>query len=115
MASAFDSSPETAARISAILQAAESYDVKQSSAWRELQSLSKGVQLDDKEIDPEGIVLMDNRFKGAMNLYVLLPFGTGSAKVETTESFAGRFEGHFLDGGAAQIDDLTVNTSSFFA
>ncbi|HYI47801.1 MAG TPA: hypothetical protein VEX35_04975 [Allosphingosinicella sp.] len=97
------------------MQAISEYDLTQSGAWTDLDALSTHTYLDDVEVDPEGIVLDDGLFKGFLNIYVLLQYGSGKKEgFQTSDAFRGRFTGHF-DGTVAVIDEVSVDTSPFYA
>lgn len=108
------SDPKRADRVGAVLQAVTDLDLTQSDAWSDLDELSTHTYIDDVEVDPEGIVLDDGRFKGMMNVYVLLQYGRDNQEgFQTSDAFRGRFEGHF-EGAAAIIDKVSVDTSPFY-
>ena len=109
------SDPLRAERVGAVLQAISNYDLTQSDVWSALDELSTHTYIDDVEVDPEGIVLDDNRFKGMMNIYVLLQYGRDNQEgFQTSDAFRGWFNGHF-EGADAVIDGVRVDTSPFFA
>lgn len=108
------SDPQRALRVSAIMQAVSDYDVTQSEAWSDLDELSTHTYVDDVEVDPEGILIDGDSFKGIMNIYVLLQYGSDSQEgFQTSDAFLARFTGHFEDGHAS-IDSLQVDTSPFY-
>lgn len=103
------------ARIRAVMDAVENYELAESAAWSDLDALSTHTYIDGIEIDPEGVILEDNRFHGVMNVYVLLTYGSDKEDgFETSDAFLGQFEGHFNPEGKAVIDNLTVDTSPFY-
>lgn len=113
MASAPNQSDADRAKRDAVAAAARSFDVRGSPAWQDLSGISNDIELDDVEVDPAGIVLKDDWFRGVMNLYVLLKFaGSG---LESAESFPAFFEGRFDADGKPTIERLDVKTGSFFA
>jgi hypothetical protein len=104
-----------ATRVGAIMQAISDYDLTQSGAWKDLDALSTHTYLDDTEVDPEGIVLFDDGFKGFISIYVLLQYGSNKKEgFQTSDAFRGLFTGHF-DGTTAVIDEVSVDTSPFYA
>lgn len=107
--------PEPDPRLSAVLQAASDYDLTQSEAWSDLDELSTHTYVDDVEVDPAGIKIEGNEFKGIINVYVLLQYGKDAEEgFQTSDAFRGQFSGHF-EGGLAIIDKVSVDTSPFFA
>ena len=108
------SDPNRADRVGAVLQAVTDLDLTQSEAWSALDELSTHTYIDDVEVDPEGIVLDEDRFKGMMNIYVLLQYGRDNQEgFQTSDAFRGWFNGHF-EGAEAIIDGVRVDTSPFY-
>ena len=102
-------------RLSAVLQAASDYDLTQSDAWSDLDELSTHTYVDDVEVDPDGIKIEGNNFKGILNVYVLLQYGKDNDEgFQASDAFRGQFSGHF-EGDLAIIDHISVDTSPFYA
>ncbi len=100
----------------AIINAIEEYDLVDSSAWSDLDVLSTHTSVDALEVDPEGVIIEANGdFRGIANVYVLLKYGTNSDDgFETSDSFIAHFRGHLDGEGNPVIEDLHVDTSSFY-
>ena len=98
------------------MQAVADFDVEQSAAWRKLESLATQVFLDDLEVDPAGIVITEREFRGVINLYVLLKYGSNTDNgPESAEAFRGIFRGELMPDGLAHVTELDVNVEPFFA
>lgn len=106
--------PKRKERVGAVLQAVSDFDLTQSDAWSDLDELSTHTHIDEVEVDPEGIILDEDRFKGMMNIYVLLQYGRDSHEgFQTSDAFRAWFNGHF-EGAEAVIDGVKVDTSPFY-
>ncbi|WP_133170055.1 hypothetical protein [Kumtagia ephedrae] len=103
-------------KVRAVVDAVTSFDLPSSPWWTELDALSTHTTLDGLEVDPEGIILEGTkRFKGVMNIYLALQYGDSSDDgFQTTESFLGRFSGHFDQHGTPHVDAVSIDTSSFY-
>ena len=98
----------------AVIDAVEQYDLTESPAWQDLNTLSARTILDGVEVDPDGVILDDDQFRGVMNVYVVLRYGSSKDGFETSDSFLGNFKGHFVQGEGPVIDQVSVDTSPFF-
>ncbi len=109
-------SEESDPRAGAVLAAMSTYQLTDSSGWNALDSLATHVVIDDVEVDPAGIIFDEaDGFHGAVSIYLVLKYGSATDDgPETTEAFRGRFTGHMSADDTAAIDDVTVDTSSFF-
>jgi hypothetical protein len=98
-----------------IIEAVRNADLTKYSAWSDLDALSSRTCVDEIEVDPAGVTLLDKgRFRGVFNVYVALHYGgINEQELVTSDVFEGTFEGHFEDRQAA-IDKLTVNTQPFY-
>jgi hypothetical protein len=88
-----------------------------TQAWQQLSSLAPHFEIDGIEVEPEGVLVSGDKFRGAMSVYVILDFQTNQpqgTRLETSESFLGHFSGHF-DQGAPVIDDVQLKLEPFFA
>jgi hypothetical protein len=109
------SDPQRPARVEAIMRAVSEYDLTQSDAWADLDALSTHTYVENLEVDPEGVVIDDDRFKGIMNVYVLLQYGPSNQEgFQTSDAFRAWFDGHFQGQGAI-IDRVKVDISPFYA
>jgi hypothetical protein len=102
-------------KIQSIVDAVETYGLEQSGEWYKLDELSTHTRIDATEVDPDGVVLHDNQFEGLMTVYVVLEYGGGKEKdgLTTSDSFNGKFSGHFEDDKPI-IDRVEIDTSSFY-
>jgi hypothetical protein len=102
-------------RKKAILDMMDDYDLSDSTAWNKLDMLSTHTHVDTIEVDPEGIIIEDNKtFRGVANVYVSLEYGSKRDSFTTSDSFLGHFKGHFGPKNAPIIDEFDVDTSSFY-
>ncbi len=111
-----NSSPEHDSRVQAVIDAVQNFDLTESSSWSDLDALSTHTYVDEIEVDPEGVILEpESRFRGTMSVYVLLKYESeGEDGFETSDGFRGRFNGHFEAEAKPVIDDIEVDTSSFY-
>lgn len=101
-------------RLAAVMQVMSDFDLTESQAWSDLDALSSNTYIDDLEVDPEGVIIEENEFKGVMNVYVVLHYGGNDDDAfDTSDAFRGQFSGHF-DEDKAVVDSVTVDTSPFF-
>lgn len=112
---AFTKSQKQQTQISKIVGAMERFDIANSPAWAELDALSSHTYLDGMEIDPDGIIIEGDKFKGSLSVYVLLKYDEhGDDAFETSDAFSGEFFGHFDETGKPVIENATVDTSPFY-
>lgn len=98
-----------------IIEALRQYDIKKSPSWSELEKLSHKTDIDGVDVDPAGIILEKEQFRGVANVYVLLAYdGKKKSGLQTSDSFLGRFRGHFDDQRRPIIDDFSIDTSPFY-
>jgi hypothetical protein len=97
-----------------IAEAVKAYDLTGDPVWSDLDLLSTHTVLDGVEVDPEGVILeKDDSFEGVMNIYVTLHYGSGEDAFATSESFLGKYHGHF-EGNRPTVDRIEVDTSPFY-
>jgi len=93
----------------------ENFDLTTSPAWSDLDELSSQTLLDGVEIDPDGVIVKGQKFKGPVSVYVLLQYGSKNDEgFETSDSFMGEFEGHFDENNKPIIDNVRIDTSPFY-
>ena len=63
---------KTADKTKLVVEALESFNPTSEMGWSELDALATRVYFEGIEADPEGIVIDDDRFTGAVNVYVQL-------------------------------------------
>ena len=91
-----------------------SVDLTSFDAWNSLDVLSSSTVPDSIEVYEDDIKISDDKFSGVLNVYVTLEYGKGEDGFTTSDGFPGKFRGHFDETGQAVIDELTVDTSSFY-
>jgi Predicted pPIWI-associating nuclease len=96
-----------------IIRAVEEIELTKYPAWNDLDMLSSHTIIDGITVDPAGVIVTGDKFSGLLNVYVALEYGSGSEAFVTTDSFLGEFAGHLVSG-EPHIDDLTIDTSSFY-
>ena len=99
-----------------IVAAVKEADLKAFDAWSDLEVLSSRTQVDAIRVDPAGVSVSDDGFRGIANVYVVLEYagGPGKESFTTSDAFLGKFRGHFEDGKPV-LDQFTVDTSPFYA
>jgi hypothetical protein len=99
-----------------VAQAVRVKDWTGTSAWGELDLLSSNTGVDTVETFEQEVRIHNNGFDGPITWHVTLEYGPkdGEGPLTTSESFPGTFQGHF-DGEDPVVDDMTVDTSSFYA
>lgn len=109
------------AQVQKIINLVQEFDLTDSASWSDIDALATQVSVDGIEVDPEGVVLYGNgKFDGIFNLYLKLQYGSDSNDgFISSDSFLGRFEGHFEKGGLSNndnpvIDSLSVDTTRFY-
>lgn len=102
--------------LAAIVDAVEQMDLTGfPEAWNELDILSNRTQIDAIQVDPAGISISGKGFRGVAPVYVSLEYGAKQDRFTTSDSFLGKFSGHFDDHGSPIVDEFSVDTSPFFA
>ena len=99
-----------------IAEAAEKLEISDTNAWSNLDALATHVIVEGIDVDPESIVFEEKgkTFKGALNVYLTLQYGSNDDDgFSNGTSFWGLFKGHF-EGNKPKIDDVSVDTSSFY-
>ena len=94
-----------------VIEAVRAFPFAESPVAQQLQSLAPKYEIEGIEIEPEGVIISGDSFRGAMNLYVLLAFPDG---LESAEAFLGHFEGTF-QGDEPAITRVELKLGSFFA
>jgi hypothetical protein len=89
-------------------------DLTPYSAWNELDALSSHTEVEAVEPLESQIFLEENRFAGNCVVYVQLNYGDRGDSASLSDSYPGKFRGH-MDDGFVMIDDIEVDTSSFYA
>jgi len=102
---------DTARRL-VIAHEAQKLELRHTEAWQQLMSLADHPEVEGIEVEPDGILLEGDTFRGAMSVYVLLRYS--QENIESAEAFLGYFRGHFEDG-ALRFDDVKLRLEGFFA
>jgi hypothetical protein len=89
-------------------------DLTRYSAWDDLDSLSWHTEVEAVEPLESQIFLEENRFAGNCVVYVQLNYGDGDDVVSMSDSYPGKFSGHINNNDTVVIDDVEVDTSSFY-
>jgi hypothetical protein len=103
-------------RTQAVIDAIRHYNLTKSPSWKDLDALSTRTHVDGLEVDPAGIIFeSEDRFRGVLNVYVVLEYASETNdEFQTSDSFLGKFKGHFNKKGYPVIDEIKVDTSPFF-
>ena len=97
-----------------IIGAVKDLELTEFSCWSDLDALSTRTIQEDIEILDEVLEIENDHFKGMLNIYVMLEYGKGEDGFVTSDGFPGKFRGHFDEDGKPVIDDVIVDTSSFY-
>jgi hypothetical protein len=100
-------------RIADAVDAAQQ-DLGRFSAGRDLDQLSSRTEVDHIDMMRDGIFKEDVSFTGICTFYVDLNYGQGDDAVSFPEAFPGKVHGHIDDNEDVIIDDMTVDTTSFY-
>jgi hypothetical protein len=103
-----------AKQISAIVNAMLNAELTEYEAWKDLDELSSETTVDGINVDPVGIEVRGNQFKGLASVDVALRYSSDAdGDLATSDTFEAQFEGHF-DGSRPVIDKVTIDTSPFY-
>ncbi len=86
-----------------------------SDAISDLSELSGATLFDGIDPSPDGIfrVTGTNKFEATATIYVTLQYGGSKDAVSMSDAYPASVAGHF-DGAAIVVDDVSVDTSSFY-
>ena len=98
-----------------IAGAVRDVDLTDFACWNDLDVLSSRTIPEDIEVLEDAIDIKDDNFSGVLNVYVLLEYGKGDEGFTSSDGFPGKFKGHFDENDRLVIDEVTVDTSSFYA
>ena len=100
----------------AILSAIENFDLSSSPWWSDLDELSSRTMLEALEANPGGIFRGPaGTFEAVGSVYVTLHYGDKRDSASMPDSFPARFIGSINpDTGDVTIEDVQIDTSSFF-
>jgi hypothetical protein len=107
------------AKLNAVMEAVSNYEIQESWAWDQLDSLSSHTYVEEIEAIPEGIFETDEgEFSAIATVYVTLNYGSTKDDLSVPDSFPAQVEGHFEIKKRGQInaiiDEFSVDTSSFY-
>ncbi len=98
-----------------IAGAVRDVDLTDFACWNDLDVLSSHTIPEDIEVLEDTIDIKDDNFSGVLNVYVQLKYGKGDEGFTSSDGFPGKFKGHFDENDRLVIDEVTVDTSSFYA
>ena len=98
-----------------IAEAVRDVDLTGFACWNDLDVLSLRTVPEDIEVLDDAIDINGKIFSGVLNVYVLLEYGKGEEGFTSSDGFPGKFKGHFDENDQLVIDEVTVDTSSFYA
>lgn len=102
-------------KLDLVIDAVSAVEVTEFSAWKDLDSLSTHTSVEEIEAVPEGIFEDgENGFAAVATVYVDLNYGDKADGVSSSDSFPVQVQGHFASDGKAIVDDVSVDTSSFY-
>lgn len=104
-------SPELA---DALERAVEDYDLPASDDWGPLDELSQSTAFDGFDLDPDSTVIVDGTFRTPGTVFVTLNYDSNSDEpISMSDSFPMIVRFKVIDN-AVQIEEIEVDTSSFF-
>ncbi len=98
-----------------IAGAVQDVDLTDFACWNDLDVLSSHTIPEDIEVLEDTIDIKDDNLSGVLNVYVQLEYGKGDEGFTSSDGFPGKFKGHFDENDRPFIDEVTVDTSSFYA
>ena len=103
-------------RIINAIEALSADDVFVNDAVNALDQLSTRTMFEGIEANPDGVFTRDEgaSFSAACTIYVSLNYGGSRDGVSMSDSFPATVSGHFEDDGSIDIDNVSVDTTSFF-
>jgi hypothetical protein len=92
-------------------------EVFSGAAGDDLGELSSQTVFDGIEANPEGVFQSKDgkRFEATATVYVTLNYGGKSEAVSMPDSYPALVTGEILPGGKIQVENVDVDTSSFYA
>jgi hypothetical protein len=107
---------EDAKKREAVMTAIEQYDLTSSPAWDDLDQLSSHTEFESLEANPDGIFEgPPGHFQAVGSVYVTLNYGDKGDSSSMSDSYPVQFKGTIDPKiNAATVDDVTVDTSSFY-
>lgn len=99
----------------AIAEAVENSNVTDFEAWNALDALSTHTEFDGVDVAEESLRWDDKKFVADVTVFIGLHYGKGDDDgISTSDSFPGEISGHMDNDGNVVIDELTVDTSTFY-
>jgi len=96
-----------------VRSAAHQGEMTDFSAFHDLMSLSTRTVIDDFDVDEDFILVKDDKFSGAGNIYVILNYGPKDDEITESAGFLCKFSGHF-EGEIPIIEQMEVDVSGFY-
>jgi hypothetical protein len=101
--------------IDAVMNAISAVDLRTYRAWSDLTALSSNTHVREIQAIPEGIFQRgEQSFTAVATVYVDLNNNEGKDDFSTTDSFPAEVEGHFESRNRAVVDEVSVDTTSFY-
>ena len=109
------SSPVRSLRERDIIDAFDKVDISECQAWGDLDALSTHTEFNGLEVNPETVEWLDGkRFKVSVMIHVGPQYGKDAEEgLSTTDGYPGQLVEH-LQGDKVVVDDVSVDTSSFY-
>jgi len=102
-------------RLDAIMDAISAIRLHETKAWRDIKNLAPKPRVDGIQAVPEGIFQIgEDGFAAAATAYVDLANHEGSRPGPDIESFPMQVRGRFDDDGNAVVQQVTIDTTSFY-
>ena len=101
----------------AIIEAIARYDLSESSDWIKLDELSTHTDFEEVDAVPEGIFESTSTdFEVIATVFVTLNYGSRKERSSMSDAFPAYIKGQYNQSTfAVSIDEVSVDTSSFYA
>jgi hypothetical protein len=98
-----------------VVSALTADDVFSGQTASDLDELSSNTLFEGIEVNPDAIFTSgENRFEASATVYVTLTYGGSRDNVSIPDSYPAIVRGHFNVDGEAEVEQIEVDTSSFF-
>jgi hypothetical protein len=102
-------------KLDLVMDAVGSVELNETKAWNNLDILSTHTRIESIEAVPEGIFEVGKSgFTAVATVYVDLEYGDKDSAFSTRDSFPAEVQGHFDPDGKPVVDNVTVDTSSYY-
>jgi len=85
-----------------------------SGAWRDLEALSGHTEINEIEVLTDEITGTPKEAEGIFNVYVTLNYNDED-DFQSSDAYPGRFKARIRDDGNVEFNEISVDTSSFYA